>query len=402
MKFINLKELLIMNLLELSTKEERINAVKEVVGTSKNVQLNDKEMYFPFEQFDKLIEINYPSKVLPKSVGGLNIGLSELLNHQETIATVDASTALGIGWHMGVASELPTQKNWHETTYEDVVTQIVTKGALINNAASERATGSPTRGGKPQTTARRVPGGWMIKGRKTFTSLAPILTYSVVTATIAETNEVAQFLIRNNKTGVWIDETWDSISMRSTGSHDLVLDDVHVTDLDYIKVEPDNRSRPRGWLLHIPACYLGIAQAAKEEAIQFASSFSPVGVSGTLADLPTVQQKLGRMELQYMQSSEYLYSIARKWDEGNGDERERLANELSVAKITVMNNGIDIVDQAMRIVGARSLSEQHPLQRHYRDIRAGLHNPPMEDVVLTNLAKRAIQKSKERNNEAEV
>src|SRR5690625_7321903 len=98
------------------------------------------------------------------------------------------------------------------------------------------------------------------------------------------------------------------------------------------------------------------------------------------------------MELQYMQSSEYLYSIARKWDEGNGDERERLANELSVAKITVMNNGIDIVDQAMRIVGARSLSEQHPLQRHYRDIQIGRAScREREEETEVTMARRKVK-----------
>jgi alkylation response protein AidB-like acyl-CoA dehydrogenase len=60
--------------------------------------------------------------------------------------------------------------------------------------------------------------------------------------------------------------------------------------------------------------------------------------------------------------------------------------------MTVTNFGIEVVDLAMRIVGARSLSEKSPLQRLYRDIRAGLHNPPMDDVTLLQLAKREINK----------
>ncbi|MCG3056619.1 hypothetical protein KZ287_31110 [Escherichia coli] len=45
----------------------------------------------------------------------------------------------------------------------------------------------------------------------------------------------------------------------------------------------------------------------------------------------------------------------------------------------------------MRIVGARSLQRQNPLQRYYRDVRAGLHNPPMDDMTLINLAKQAFK-----------
>jgi len=46
------------------------------------------------------------------------------------------------------------------------------------------------------------------------------------------------------------------------------------------------------------------------------------------------------------------------------------------------------VDLAMRIVGARSLFQKSPLQRYYREVHAGLHNPPMYDVTMMQLASR--------------
>ena len=57
-----------------------------------------------------------------------------------------------------------------------------------------------------------------------------------------------------------------------------------------------------------------------------------------------------------------------------------------------MNKALEIVDLAMRIVGARSLSKQNPLQRYYRDVRAGLHNPPIDDMTITQLANTSIGK----------
>lgn len=53
----------------------------------------------------------------------------------------------------------------------------------------------------------------------------------------------------------------------------------------------------------------------------------------------------------------------------------------------VMNQGLEIIDLAMRIVGAKCLEMERPLQRFYRDMRAGLHNPPMEDMAYTDIAK---------------
>ena len=45
----------------------------------------------------------------------------------------------------------------------------------------------------------------------------------------------------------------------------------------------------------------------------------------------------------------------------------------------------------MRLVGAKSLQRSNPLQRYYRDVRAGLHNPPMDDITIKRLAETAIE-----------
>ena len=52
-----------------------------------------------------------------------------------------------------------------------------------------------------------------------------------------------------------------------------------------------------------------------------------------------------------------------------------------------MNQGLEVVDLAMRIVGAKSLEMDRPLQRYYRNMRAGLHNPPPMEDAYTNIAK---------------
>lgn len=94
------------------------------------------------------------------------------------------------------------------------------------------------------------------------------------------------------------------------------------------------------------------------------------------------------MELAILESKHFLYSVARKWDESDDTIRQKMGSELGAVKISVVNKAIHIVDLAMRIVGARSLSKQSPLQRYYRDVRAGLHNPPMDDMTIMQLSGR--------------
>ncbi|WP_163971908.1 acyl-CoA dehydrogenase family protein [Oceanobacillus halotolerans] len=381
-----------MKLTEYHTAEERNKALAEVVQQfSERSREHDEAGTFPFENFKALQNIGYPSLTIPKQYGGLGISLQEMLHHQETIAKADGSTALSIGWHMGIIQFLGENKIWDEKKYKTVTQDVIQTGALLNNAATEPATGSPTRGGRPETVAKKTENGWVINGRKSFTTLAPILSYFVVSASIDGTDKVGNFLIKRERDGVKIDETWDSIAMKATGSHDLVLENVEVAEDDLVEyINPSNKPAA-GWLLHIPACYLGIARAAQSYAVQFAKTYSPNSIKGTISDLPNVRQKIGEMALLVQQSSHFLYGVAKKWDEADDQTRQTMKSELGAVKLSVVNQANDIVDLAMRIVGAKSLSQQNPLQRHYRDVRAGLHNPPMDDMTIMNLAKESIE-----------
>lgn len=85
-----------------------------------------------------------------------------------------------------------------------------------------------------------------------------------------------------------------------------------------------------------------------------------------------------------------MYSVAARWDQ-KVLPPEQLSIELNAVKVTAIQTALSVVDKAMRIVGAHSLALDHPLQRMYRDVRFGLHNPPMEDAVLSMLGRLAIK-----------
>lgn len=381
-----------MKLTELPTMEQRIEQLKKVVAPfARRAQKHDEAGTFPFENFKALKEIGYQALTIPKEYGGSGISLYEMIRLQEVIGEADGSTALSIGWHMGITKHLGENRIWKEETYQAFSQDVIKNGALLNNAATEPATGSPTRGGKPETVAKKVTGGWKINGRKTFTTLAPILDYFVVSASIDETDQVGNFLVKREIDGVLIDETWDSIGMAATGSHDLVLENVLVNEEDLVEHLIPGNKPAAGWLLHIPACYLGIARAAQTYAVDFATSYSPSSIKGTISDIPAVKQKIGEMQLRILESESFLYATAKKWDESDEETRQFMKPELGAVKLSVVNKAIEIIDLAMRIVGARSLSKQNPLQLYYRDVRAGLHNPPMDDMTITQLANVSIQ-----------
>jgi alkylation response protein AidB-like acyl-CoA dehydrogenase len=373
------------------TQAERIEQVNNVAKHFKErARIHDENVTFPVENINELKDIGYFKLTIPKEYGGDGISLTEMLTHQETIAKYDGATALSVGWHMGIIMEIGENHVWDEDKYKAVVNEVINQGALVNNIASEPATGSPTRGGQPETIAHKTENGWVINGHKTFATLAPVLKYAIVSATLEGIDTIANFLIDTSLEGVEMDETWNSVAMRASGSHDFYFKDVHVNDSDLVAYRDGSERAPAGWMLHIPVCYLGIARAAQEAAVKFAKEYSPNSIKGTISELPNVQSKLGEIELRILEAERFLYSVSREWDENDKDHRMTMGSLLGAVKVSVVNKAIEAIDLAMRVVGAKSLSEDNELQRHYRNVRAGLHNPPMEDMVMISLAKTSI------------
>lgn len=357
-------------------------------------EAHDREGSFPFDNFADLKRDGYMKLTVPAAYGGEEATLYEMLLAQERLARGDGSTALAVGWHVGLMLHWRTVRTWPEALFAQVCREAAERGAMLNHFASEPATGSPSRGGLPQTQAVRTDGGWLVTGRKTFSTLSPIVERFLVSATLAGTETVGDFLVDRGP-GLRVEETWNTLGMRATGSHDVVLEGAFVPD-DRLVTQTD-RSRPApapadggGWLLHIPACYLGIADAARTFAIRFASEYRPNSLPGPIADLPHIQQLIGGMEEELSVARTYLYALADRWDR-LPEQRAALRPEFGIAKKRAVAAALTIVDQAMRIAGGASLSRTLPLERYYRDVRAGLHNPPMDDAVTRMLAQRALQ-----------
>ncbi|RBW71173.1 acyl-CoA dehydrogenase [Bacillus taeanensis] len=352
----------------------------------------DQTGSFPFQNIEELKSAGYTSLTVPKKYGGEGTSLYELVLLQERLAQGDASTALSIGWHLGIIMDLGNKEAWKAETYEKLCKEVVNAGVLINSAVTEPMTGSPTRGAKMQTTAKKEGNHWVLNGRKTFTTMSPVLDYFIVVASASGKDDPVQFLVPRETDGLRVDETWNTMAMRGTGSHDLILENVILPEESLVQeLDAGSKSKASGWLLHIPACYLGIAVAARNYVVEFANSYSPNSISGTIGELSNVQQAIGSLEIELMNARYFLYSIARKWDE-EPETRYQLQAELGAAKHVAVNTALSVIDQAMRITGAQSLFQSNPLQRYYRDARAGLHNPPMDDAVISLLAKKALDK----------
>ncbi|WP_078592449.1 acyl-CoA dehydrogenase family protein [Evansella clarkii] len=353
----------------------------------------DETAQFPRENFEELKEEGMTALTVPRHLGGEGISLYEFLLVQETLAQGDGATALSLGWHNGIIMQLRDTGKWPQDKFENLARETIEKKLLVNAAATEPGTGSPARGGKPATTAVKNKNGWLINGKKTFTSLAPVLDRVIITATVQEGSieYIGEFLLDTDTEGIRFDETWNTLGMRATRSDDLILENVQIHEDSLVATRDQGHGQtPQGWLLHIPACYLGIAIAARNEAVEFAKNYQPSSLPHPVSETSEVRRKTAEIDLELIQARYFMYYTASLWDEFP-EKRTAMGAELAAVKTVCTNSAVKAVDLALRIAGGQSLHKKNAFERYYRDVRAGLHNPPPDDVTMQILGKKAYE-----------
>lgn len=315
----------------------------------------------------------------------------------------DGAVALSIGMSLIKIIGQVNNLTWPPALYDKIMRAAVERGALVNSIASEPRLGSPSRGGKPETVA--IPdgkGGWHITGHKTFGSLSPILDFIIVNATIKDGSDaIGRFMLERGE-GIRIKETWNSMGMRATGSHDMILERAYAprgSMLSCIETH-DKRPKPTTHKVHkqsayfalpVVSVYLGCAVQAHQAAVQYASKRVPIALGRPLTTVESIRDKFAENERELRMARMMLHDVARRVDACGGQIDDELMLDLYVAKHTAANNAISVADRAMRVVGGAALASGGVLERAYRNVRAGLLHPPADDVTSRVLAKWTIE-----------
>lgn len=388
----------------LTARQERAIAIAEELALkfAGRAAIHDREGSFPYENFADLRASGLPALVVPEKYGGWGGTILDAAMTVETLAIGDGSTALSTTMHMQTLGGAVEKESWPPHLLEQVCRDTVERGALINSIASEPELGSPSRGGKPKTTATPVykngsstPTGWLINGRKNYASMIPTLDYIIVLVLLADGSEQsARFLIEAGE-GIEIIETWDALGMRATGSHDVVFHDVWAPHENLFPqgdgaLSP-HASKLNAWFpLCVSATYVGVARAALQAAVQYAQTRVPTALGKPIATVESIQRHLGQAELLLRQARLHIYHSAELWDKCP-ERRDELAPNIWTAKYTATNNAIAAVDHCMRVAGGASMTKALPLERYYRDVRGGLNHPVNDDQALVLLGQHAIR-----------
>src|SRR5690606_25379364 len=262
---------------------------------------HDRAGTFPAEDFADLRRAGLLGLMAPARLGGFGASLPEYAAVAAALARGAGSTALIFNMHASVTGALAQTpddlvRQWGapESFFaaRDAALTAAAQGALYGVAMSERGTGS--RLSRTATAYRRTARGFHIGGSKAFVSGAGHVDAYLVTARDPEAEEprVSYFLVPAGE-GIRVEQTWDSLGMRATGSQDVHFD---------VEVGPEAllggmegltlllaQVMPQWLVASYAAVYVGVARSAVEAAA------GQVDERG-LGRLPAVRARLGRAD----------------------------------------------------------------------------------------------------------
>ncbi|MFB9719466.1 acyl-CoA dehydrogenase family protein [Planobispora longispora] len=337
---------------------------------------HDREATFVTEAYAEMRESGYLKLAVPAEFGGLGAGLRQVVLAEGELARRAGSAALAAAMHL----YLTLVQCWrHRRGAPDA------EGALRRVAADGLI--MATSGGSdwvcPTTTAVEADGGFRFTGRKRFCSQAPVATVLSTSAVLGEPGPDAEVLhatVPLSSPGVSLVETWDTLGMRGTASHDVVFDDV------FVPAEKVVGRRPYGRLtgpllvaaIHfapvVGAVYLGIARGACDEALR------ALAARGQDPD-PAAVRQIGEMTARLRVARwALLAAVEETGEDPPADERTLVT--LMVAKRHAVREAKAVVDLALDTVGGPAFFRASPLERAYRDVRGGPFHPLTPEATL--------------------
>ena len=342
----------------------------------------------PDEDVLDLVAAGYPGLSAPRDLGGRGASLAACVAANLELAKGSPSTALVAAMTVHLVGYQREVRTWPSDIFERL-SSAAAEGQLLNSAASEPKLGSPSRGGLPQT--RAVPRGdqVVVSGHKTWVTGGRHLSHLLVRATMDD--ERVDIWVPAHTGGVRWETTWgDSLALRASDSNDLFLEGVAVPTDHLLSGEAAQNPVPNIWFpLLTAATYLGPALAARDEAVRYALERTPTALGKPIATLPKIQRQVGEIDVALMAARTVLLDTAGRWD-GDPEQATAFLPLAAAAKHLAVETALEVTDKALRLVGAAAMGRQLPLERHFRDVRAGLMHPPSGDAALEMVGRGAV------------
>ncbi|NFM45260.1 acyl-CoA dehydrogenase [Clostridium botulinum] len=326
----------------------------------------DTEGKLPKELLQKLAKYKFISPVIPKEYGGAGADYVSYCIIMEEISKRCASTGTFITAGASLVA-LPLLNFGTEEQKEKYLKPLA-KGEYIGSfGLTEPGAGSDAGAG--QTTAVLEGDYYILNGRKTFITNAPICDFAIVTAMTEKgkgSRGISAFIVESKWDGFSTGAHENKMGIRGTETADLIFENVKVPKENLIGKEGKGFKIALNTLdvgrIGVAAQALGIAQGALDEAIKYVKERVQFGKP--LAKFQNTQFTIADMETKVQAARWLVYDAAEKKDNGINP-----GVESAMAKYYAAEIANEVAYKALQLHGGYGFMKDYPIERMYRDAR---------------------------------
>lgn len=336
----------------------------------------DRRARFPQEVVRALGDTGLLGLTVPTAHGGLGAGAAATSTAIMALAEQCASSGMIFTMHLAGLAAIRTT-----TGFDDVLAAAAAGRHLCTLALSERATRSSFW--IAMGTAKERDGGADIDVDKSFvTSAGPANSYVVSTASPGRTDVNASdlFLVRAEDQGVEVLDWWHGSGLRGNASAPMRF---------CCALPAEARIGPSGtgqsillddvipWFqLGAASVSIGLSRGAVRVVGEHLAATRLEHLDERLIDQPVVRYTIGRLATSVAAAEGFVRAVAAAMDRGEATRREILQ-----LKAVANEVALEATDGAMRLGGGVAYSGQSPLDRLFRDARAGVVMAPTADSI---------------------
>jgi butyryl-CoA dehydrogenase len=342
----------------------------------------DEAHAFPRELFAELGRLGFFGIRYPEDVGGSGLDLVTFCLALEEIARGSMSLA-----GCAAMQSLMGTKFLHMLGSPDIVERLF-KPALRGERIGAICMTEPNSGSDLDsiaTRARKVQGGYVLDGQKTWVTSAPVADFFTVFAKAGEEKKLTIFLVERHFEGLKLGRAIEKMGVWALPTSELALDGCFVPDSHRLsKEEGDGEAHLRKTLAEIRiitgAMAVGQARAALDAALRYAAERKQFGKP--INRYQAIQMKLAEMGTELEAAAQLVYRAAWLRDAGKPHHKEA-----AMAKLFASEMAARVADQAARVFASYGYAMEYPVQRFLRDVRFTLIGGGTSEILKLIIAK---------------
>ncbi|HYI80778.1 MAG TPA: acyl-CoA dehydrogenase family protein [Thermoleophilaceae bacterium] len=330
-----------------------------------------QEERFPVELFRKMGELDLMGLLVPERFGGTGMSTRALVAALFEVGKADQSVAAAWQAHLTIGT-LPLLTFGDDEQRDRWLTPIARGEKLASFGLTEPNAGSDAAG--IQTVAKRVDGGWVVSGSKTFISnactdmsLGPVILARVASEDAKDTDGgYVTLLMPKGTPGFSFGPKLRGIGWHALDSRELNFDDVELSDDHVVGVAGQGLSQFLAVLdvgrITVATLGISLAEAVLEMALAYAKERRQFG--RTLSKFQAIQFKLADIAAQLEAVKLLVYRAAALRDAG-----KPFGKEGAMAKLLSSSLAVSAVSEAVQIHGGYGYMHEYPVARFYCDAK---------------------------------